>query len=85
MTTTEQIQAAAALLDAPPVDVSALDDAALIALQTAIGDVSRAAARHAAVAAGELARRSSRDLGYAGVANVRGIAPRRRWCKPSPG
>lgn len=54
------------------VDVVALDDAALLGLQSQLGAVSREVSRHAAVAAGELARRSSRDRGYAGLAQSTG-------------
>ena len=72
MTSTEQIQAATALLADPVLGVSALGDAELLALQTALGSLSGVVARHAAVAAGEVARRSSRELGYAGLARASG-------------
>ena len=72
MTSTEQIQAATALLADPLHGVASLGDAELLALQTALGDLSHVVARHAAAAAGELARRSSRELGYAGLAQSSG-------------
>ncbi len=72
MVTADTIQAATALLDGPLVDVVGLDDAALVTLQSALAGLSHAAARHAAVAAGEVARRSSRDLGHSGLAQAGG-------------
>ncbi|MCY7413139.1 MAG: 13E12 repeat family protein [Salinibacterium sp.] len=41
-------------------------------LQSALGALSRLSARHASVTAGELTRRSSRELGYAGLAQASG-------------
>jgi len=72
MISTDTIAAAIGLLDGPLVDVAALDDAGAIALQSALGALSRLAARHASVTAGELSRRSSRELGYAGLAQASG-------------
>ncbi|MFZ2963321.1 MAG: DUF222 domain-containing protein [Rhodoglobus sp.] len=72
MVTADTISAATALLDGPLVEVSGLDDAALVALQSTLGALTRAAARHAAAAAGELTRRSSREFGHAGLAQASG-------------
>ena len=72
MVTADTISAAAALLDGALVDVSSLDNAALVDLQRALGVLTHTTARHAAVAAGELARRSTHELGYAGLAQTSG-------------
>jgi len=72
MTTADSITAARALLDGPLVEVHALPDDDLLVLQAALGDLSRAVARHAAVAAGEVARRSAHERGYTGLAQASG-------------
>lgn len=52
--------------------IAGLDDAALLDVQSALGEHSRAVARFATLAAGEIARRSSRELGYSGLAQAAG-------------
>jgi hypothetical protein len=64
--------AAASLLDGAAVDFRAMDDAALLDAQAALGHLNRLAARHGAALAGELARRSDPALGYAGLAQTTG-------------
>lgn len=64
--------AAASLLDGAVVDFRAMDDAALLEAQAALGQLNRLAARHGAALAGELARRSDPALGYAGLAQTSG-------------
>lgn len=72
MVKAETIRAATALLDAPLTEVSDLSDTGLVALQAALGSLTRVVQRHTAAAAGEVARRSSHQLGYAGLAQASG-------------
>lgn len=64
--------AAVALLGEVAPAYEAVDDAALLEAHSAVGQLTQIAARHAAALAGELARRSAPELGYAGLARSAG-------------
>jgi len=68
---TPVLVAAAELLEILPA-YGALDDTALLEAQNALGHLTRLAARHGAALAGELARRSTAELGYSGLAQASG-------------
>ncbi len=69
---TSSLLAAAALLRDVPATYEAMDDAALLEAQDALGHLTRLASRHGAALAGELARRSAPELGHSGLAQVSG-------------
>lgn len=73
---TEAVMAATSVLSEATVtaaSVAAFDDASLVALQSAVSMHRRALDAVASLAAGEIARRSRRDLGHAGLAQSRGF------------
>lgn len=73
---TEAVTAATDSLSASPVsgaDMAALDEAALLGLQAALTVHRRAFDALASLAAGEIAHRSRRELGYAGLAQSNGF------------
>lgn len=64
---------AAARVPAVPTEFAALDAADLLDLHRTLGAARRALDAVTALAAGEIARRSGRDLGYAGLAQTSGF------------
>jgi Domain of unknown function (DUF222) len=65
--------ACAAALPTDPTAYSSLADDDLMCLARSGADLAKAATRHNAVIAGELARRSTRELGHAGLAQRQGF------------
>ena len=71
-TQTSRLHAAVALLGEIALPFPAMDDAALLEAQALVGQLSHLAARHAAALAGEVARRSTPQLGQDGLAQTTG-------------